>query len=337
MMTSLRKSLSETSAPSPEPKFQTLLAHCSNSLSWVTPRSSVIASYSVRPGDLRLLLGSPPSRCLTTSVVRLSAPTLLIPATYLPSHLTRNLKFLYGSKRCAFTLNCAMVASLRLNLASHLLELDDHELGRLERREADDDVHDTQVDIVLRRRLLIALDEVRLGRRLALEGALAEQVVHERADVQADLRPQRFVVRLEHHPLQAAIQALFEVQRQAAHRHILVVVGQLVGAAQGARTPYDSPGHRERAQAVDAERVQYAVLRVVQVDLQALDAVEGRVEAGGRLPHAAIDVGARHHAGHQATRDKGIDLAVAHGVGLLDAREIQRGVARFDASQAQIS
>src|SRR6266542_7106495 len=104
----LRKSFSDTSAPSPEPKFQTLLAHCSNSLSCVTPRSRVIASYSVRPGDLRLLLGSPPSRCFTTSVVRFNVPTLLTPATYLPSHLTRNLKFLYGSNRCAFAVNCAI-------------------------------------------------------------------------------------------------------------------------------------------------------------------------------------------------------------------------------------
>src|SRR5512138_1171862 len=107
MMMSLRKSFKDTSAPSPEPKFHTLLAHFSNSVSCVTPRSSVIASYSVRPGDLRLLLGSPPSRCLTTSVVFLRPPTLLIPATYRPSHFTRNLKFLYGSKRCALTVNCA--------------------------------------------------------------------------------------------------------------------------------------------------------------------------------------------------------------------------------------
>src|SRR6266404_2599373 len=106
---SLRKLLSETSAPRPDPKFQTLFAHCSNSLSWVTPRSRVMASYSVRPGDLRLLEGSPPSRCLTTSVVRFSALTLLMPATYFPSHFTRNLKFLYGSKRVALTLNWAMI------------------------------------------------------------------------------------------------------------------------------------------------------------------------------------------------------------------------------------
>ena len=50
-------------APKPAPKRQTLFAQFSNSGSWVTPRSSVIGPYSVRPGDLRLLLGSPPSRC----------------------------------------------------------------------------------------------------------------------------------------------------------------------------------------------------------------------------------------------------------------------------------
>src|SRR6266404_8566885 len=104
----LRKSFRETSLPRLDWKFHTLFAHCSNSLSWVTPRSIVIASYSVRPGDFRLLLGSPPSRCLTTSVVRLSALHLLTPATYLPSHLRRNLKFLYGSNRWALTVNCAI-------------------------------------------------------------------------------------------------------------------------------------------------------------------------------------------------------------------------------------
>src|SRR6266498_4309652 len=108
-MISLRKLCSETSTL--VLMFQTLLAHCSNSRSCVTPRSRVIASNSVRPGDLRLLLGSPPSRCFTTSVVRLSPPTLLTPATYLPSHFTRNLKFLYGSNRCGLTLNCAMAYS----------------------------------------------------------------------------------------------------------------------------------------------------------------------------------------------------------------------------------
>ena len=80
-MMSLRKSLSDDSAPSPVPKFQTLLAQFSNSTSWVTPRSREMASYFVRPGDLRLVDGSPPSRCSTTSVERLSPPTFEMPAT----------------------------------------------------------------------------------------------------------------------------------------------------------------------------------------------------------------------------------------------------------------
>ena len=46
--------------------------------------------------------------CDTRLELSFDATELLTPATYLPSHLTRNLKFLYGSKRWAFTLNCAM-------------------------------------------------------------------------------------------------------------------------------------------------------------------------------------------------------------------------------------
>src|ERR1700730_18308658 len=95
-MMSFRKSFSDTSAPSPARTCQTLPAQSSN---------------SVRPGDFRLLLGSPPSRCLTTSVVRLRVLHLLTPATYFPSHLRRNLKFLYGSNRWALTVNCAMALS----------------------------------------------------------------------------------------------------------------------------------------------------------------------------------------------------------------------------------
>src|SRR6266508_6350537 len=111
MMMSLRKSFSETSLPEPAPVVpvcHTLFIHLANSGSWETPCSMLKASYSVRPGDLRLVLGSPPSRCLTTSVVRLSALTLLTPATYCPSHFTLNLKFLYGSNRLWFTVNWAI-------------------------------------------------------------------------------------------------------------------------------------------------------------------------------------------------------------------------------------
>src|SRR5690349_13542263 len=97
-----------------------------------------------------------------------------------------------------------------LDRACDLLDLDDHELGRLERREADDDVHAPKVDVVLRSGLLVALHEVRLARRAALERALREQRVHERAEIEAYLRPQGLVVGLEHRPLRAAVQALLE-------------------------------------------------------------------------------------------------------------------------------
>src|SRR6266545_1371546 len=169
---SLRKSFSELSAPSPALRFQTLAAQRSNSTSCVTPRSSVIASNSVRPGDLRLLFGSPPCRCRTTSVVRFRAVILLTPATNRPSHLMRNLKFLYGSKRCVFTANSGIGASSGLDLAGHLLDPDDDELGRFERREPDEDVHDPAVDVALGRRLRVTLDEVGFAGRDPLEGAL---------------------------------------------------------------------------------------------------------------------------------------------------------------------
>jgi hypothetical protein len=64
------------------------------SWSWVIPRSSAIGSYLERPGDLCSILGSPPSRCEMTSVVRLSALMREMPATTRPLHFTRNLKSL---------------------------------------------------------------------------------------------------------------------------------------------------------------------------------------------------------------------------------------------------
>src|SRR5215468_1678527 len=143
MRISLRKHASAVSVPRAELKFQVRLAHLTNSVSCVTPRSSVIASYFVRPGDLRLVLGSPPSRCSTTSVVRLRAPHLLIPATYRPSHFTRNLKFLYGSNLCGLTENCAICAPpLDWNLTCDLLDFQDDELGRLQWRESYHDIDD---------------------------------------------------------------------------------------------------------------------------------------------------------------------------------------------------
>jgi len=91
------------------------------------------------------------------------------------------LKFLYWSKRAAFTVNCAIAMLLGRALAGHLLQPDHDELGRFEQREAEVDVDDAEFGVGLRSRLLVSFDEVRLARSGALERAESEQVVHERA------------------------------------------------------------------------------------------------------------------------------------------------------------
>src|SRR5215211_4939143 len=124
-----------------------------------------------------------------------------------------------------------MSRSSGLDLSRYLLDLDDHELGGLERRESDDDVHDAAIDVALRRRFLVAFDEVRVPWRAALERALAEQVLHERAEIQAQLRPERLVVRLEDGPLAAAVEAFLDEQREPPHGHVLPLRGEPVGPA----------------------------------------------------------------------------------------------------------
>src|SRR3954471_4490139 len=329
MMMSLRKSSSPISRPlrAPAPKFETFLAQFSNVLSCVTPRSSVMASYSVRPGDLRLLLSSPPSRCRTTSVVRLRALTLLTPATYRPSHFTRNLKFLYGSRRAALTVNSATESSSDLRGGAELLDVDQHELRRLERCETDEDVHDSPVDVVLRVVLRVALDEVRLLGSTALEHALPPQGVHERTHVEPDGGPQRLVVGLEDHPLGAPVEALLDEQRRAAHRHVLPLAGQAVVTLAGPGAPDDGAEPGEGAQAVDAQGIEPAVLQVGHLDHEFLDAAETSLGPGWSLGHVALAVRPGPDAGHRAARRE--FLQPAESIGQTDPREVDRGILRL--------
>src|SRR6185312_127657 len=263
-----------------------------------------------------------PSRCLTTSVVRLRELTLLTPSTYLPFHFTRNLKFLYGSRRSGLALNWATLVLLSgSDLSRHLLQRDDDELGRFQRREADRDVDDAAVDVVLRGGGAVALDEERVARRLALECALDEQAVHEGTDVEADLRPQRLVVGLEHHPLGAAEYALLDEQRRAPHRNVFPLRRDAIVALQRPRAPHDAPRRHDRAQAVEPKRVEQAVLVVGEREPERGHVVERGVETGGRLPHAALRVGARHHAGDGARRHEVLELVVVERIGLRQPRE----------------
>src|SRR4029077_20712009 len=147
-----------------------------------------------------------------------------------------------------------MKVSLSLDLSGHLLDLNDDELRGLQRRETDVDVDDTEVDHVLRRSFLVALDEVGVARRLTLERALAEQIVHEGADVQPNLRPERFVVGFKDDPLRAAIEAFFEVKGETANGNIFPFRGKAVVSLASPGTPHNATGGRQNAQAVDAER-----------------------------------------------------------------------------------
>ena len=45
--------------------------------------------------------------------------------------------------------------------------------------------------------------------------------MHEGADVEADLGPQRFVVRFEHNPMQTPKQTFLDEQRRAPHGEVV--------------------------------------------------------------------------------------------------------------------
>src|SRR5215475_2303361 len=117
-----------------------------------------------------------------------------------------------------------MFLSLRCGLASHLLDLNDDELGGLQWSKANQDVHDSVVLVSRGGGLAVALHEICLTRCGALKCTLTEQRLHEGAEVKANLRPQWFVVRLKHHPLGTSIQAFFQEQSETANRHIFVFI-----------------------------------------------------------------------------------------------------------------
>ena len=167
------------------------------------------------------------------------------------------------------------------SLPGDLLDLDDDELGRVERRKAHQDVHDALVDAGLRIVLRVALDEVGLLRRGSLECALQEQSLHEGADVEPDLAPERLVVGLEDHPLRAVVQAGLEEKRQPPDRNVLPLRARLIVAGESARSPHHVAIDLELAQAVDGLRVQVAVLKIGQHVLQSAYAGQASVIPAG--------------------------------------------------------
>jgi Penicillin binding protein transpeptidase domain len=109
---------------------------------------------------------------------------------------------------------------LRGAAIGHLANAEDHELRGARRGEPNDDRQNPRIDIRLRHRLPVALDEIRFAFGGALKRTLQEQRTHEHADVAAEPGPQALVVRLENSPLDSAVDALLEIQRQAADRNV---------------------------------------------------------------------------------------------------------------------
>lgn len=83
-------------------------------------------------------------------------------------------------------------------------------------------------DFVLSRDLVVAPDKEGLTRGLALKRSLAEDVVHERAHVQGNLSPERFIVWFEGHPFETAIDAFFDKESLTANWNVFVFASESI-------------------------------------------------------------------------------------------------------------
>src|SRR5262249_3746577 len=154
-------------------------------------------------------------------------------------------------------------APLNLNLSGHLLQVQDHELSRLQRCKSDDDVYYAQISIVVRRRLFVALDEIGILAGLSLKGALPEEIVQEGSHVESDLCIPRLIVWFEDPPLQTSIETLFNVKSQPADRNVLILAGEAVVSVIGARPPVHNSVWKD-ANRVHPPRIGYTVFSVRQ-------------------------------------------------------------------------
>ena len=219
------------------------------------------------------------------------------------------------------------------DLPGHLLDLDDDEFGGLERRKADDDIDDAEIDIVLGGGFLVALHEVSVARRRALKRALAKQVVHERADVQANLRPQRFVVGLKDHPLRAPIETLFDETVRTAAPGLYLYSSAARSAPRIVLAPHTIAPctGKERKQLIPSGLSGRS--HVIHYSPAIPARRSAPLETCRCFPHTAGRVGSRHNAGHNAARYKSVELIVIQWIGLLDAGKIERGIARCIAAE----
>src|SRR3954447_16109613 len=194
------------------------------------------------------------------------------PIASLPASVS--LKWLVGRGFCALamSLRSPFVSGRRglLDLGRagrELAQAEDDELGRLDGRDADlaDDL--PGLDDVGRVRLGVALDEERLLGGRPEQRALTPGAGEEVRGRDPQLHPQPLVVGLEHRPLRALHDRLGDVVEEPAD----VDVAPLRVARERARAPDPDAASGERADAVDADLVEAALLALCHLEAEPVD------------------------------------------------------------------
>ena len=195
-------------------------------------------------------------------------------------------------------------------------------------RDADDADQPAVVDIRLRHRRAVAFDEVRLFDLGSFEAAVAPDQSQKIGNRSAHPRPQIFLVRLEDHPLQAAVDRCLDENHQPAHIEVFPV--GIAGDNAPAVNADAAVGVAEITNDVDVDRIGIENVMLLFVDnaLQPDDAAHDFV--GRRLVHAALDVRARVDADDVSRwRNRIIgNLAEIHriGIGNQQPRMIERRI-----------
>src|SRR5487761_2433689 len=208
--------------------------------------------------------------------------------------------------------------------AGELGEAEDHELGRLHRR--DPDVHDelAGVDRLRGVVLAVALDEDVYAPPAPEQGAVAPGADEEGRDGALHALPEVHVVRLEDHPLRSQQDRLLDVVEEATH--VEVAPGWVRRERPGAPDADSATG--EGADAVDPDRVELVVLGAGQVQLERDGAPHDLV--CGCLVDAPLAIAARPDTGHVAgwRHERGV---AGDRVEDLDPGPVQGGVLRIVA------
>src|SRR5215216_5773601 len=140
--------------------------------------------------------------------------------------------------------------------AGPLAKSEDNELGRLHWCHTNLDDQLALVADLLRIELFITLNIEGFFRRATKQLPITPAHCQECASVTPHLGPQVMVVRLEDHPLRAALDRLLNEIEQTPYAHI--APGRV--AAERSRTPDPQAAPGEGANTVDADRIQHILL-----------------------------------------------------------------------------